>query len=175
MIATSGVCGGVLPTPAVALLPLDLGPVISASPNPPQYNGVKLFDGEGRKLTDAAEEEIEALLDAEPAEQAGEIDRVAVATDSYFEHIVDLDRVAGVGPNILQSLDKISVGHRKCIGRWLFDNRNRRKLHFGVRNGFASHELIEHLRRDVTYLFSRNHQARKSWRRGLAEQIVVVG
>src|SRR5438874_10508903 len=80
---------GVLPTPAVALLALDLGAVISASHNPPEYNGVKLFDGEGRKLTDAAEEEIEALLDAEPSSQPGEIDHVGVATDSYFEHIVE--------------------------------------------------------------------------------------
>jgi phosphoglucosamine mutase len=79
----------VLPTPAVALLALDLGAVISASHNPPEYNGVKLFDGEGRKLTDAAEEEIEALLDAEPSEEPGEIDRVGVATDSYFEHIIE--------------------------------------------------------------------------------------
>ena len=54
---------GVLPTPAVALLGLDLGVVISASHNPPEYNGVKFFDRDGRKLTDAAEEEIEALLD----------------------------------------------------------------------------------------------------------------
>ena len=39
---------GVLPTPAVALLALDLGAVISASHNPPEYNGVKLFDATGR-------------------------------------------------------------------------------------------------------------------------------
>ena len=43
---------------------LDLGVVISASHNPPEYNGVKFFDRTGRKLTDTAEEEIEALLDA---------------------------------------------------------------------------------------------------------------
>src|SRR4029077_3591118 len=60
----SAVLGGVLPTPAVALLALDLGVVISASHNPPEYNGVKFFDRDGRKLTDEAEEEIEALLDA---------------------------------------------------------------------------------------------------------------
>ena len=91
-VASAGgnaVLAGVLPTPAVALLALDLGAVISASHNPPQYNGVKLFDGEGRKLTDAAEEEIEALLDAEPADEPGEIDRVGIATDSYFEHIIE--------------------------------------------------------------------------------------
>jgi len=91
-VASAGgnaVLAGVLPTPAVALLALDLGAVISASHNPPEYNGVKLFDGEGRKLTDAAEEEIEALLDAPPSEDPGQIDHVGVATDSYFEHIVE--------------------------------------------------------------------------------------
>jgi phosphoglucosamine mutase len=91
-VATAGgnaVLAGVLPTPAVALLALDLGAVISASHNPPEYNGVKLFDAEGRKLTDSAEEEIEALLEAPPSEAAGQIDRVSVATDSYLEHIVE--------------------------------------------------------------------------------------
>src|SRR5438477_10264072 len=69
----SAVLGGVLPTPAVALLALDLGAVISASHNPPEYNGVKFFDRMGGKLSDAAEEEIEALLD-EPPRGGGEID-----------------------------------------------------------------------------------------------------
>jgi len=91
-VASAGgnaVLAGVLPTPAVALLALDLGAVISASHNPPQYNGVKFFDGKGQKLTDRSEEEIEALLDSPPAELPGEIDRVGVATDSYLEHIVE--------------------------------------------------------------------------------------
>jgi phosphoglucosamine mutase len=83
------VLAGVLPTPAVALLALDLGVVISASHNPPEYNGVKFFDRKGRKLSDASEEEIEALLDAPPATEPGTVDRVGVATDSYLEHIVD--------------------------------------------------------------------------------------
>jgi phosphoglucosamine mutase len=84
----NAVLGGVLPTPAVALLALDLGAVISASHNPPEYNGVKFFDRDGQKLTDADEEAIEALLD-EPPRGEGEIDRVGVATDSYLEHIVE--------------------------------------------------------------------------------------
>ncbi len=92
VVAAGGnaVLAGVLPTPAVALLALDLGAVISASHNPPEYNGVKLFDGEGRKLTDAAEEEIEALLneDGQP-DGRGRVDHVAVATESYLEHIVE--------------------------------------------------------------------------------------
>jgi phosphoglucosamine mutase len=60
--------GGILPTPAVALLAGGYGVVISASHNPPEYNGVKFFDAEGFKLGDAAEEEIEELIDAPPAE-----------------------------------------------------------------------------------------------------------
>jgi len=73
VVAAGGnaVLAGVLPTPAVALLSLDLGAVISASHNPPEYNGVKLFDGEGQKLTDAAEQEIESLFDARHAGPAG--------------------------------------------------------------------------------------------------------
>jgi phosphoglucosamine mutase len=84
----NAVLAGVLPTPAVALLALDLGVVVSASHNPPEYNGIKIFDRDGRKLTDAAEEEIEALLEAE-GPGGGKVDRVDVATDSYLEHIVE--------------------------------------------------------------------------------------
>jgi phosphoglucosamine mutase len=90
-VASAGgvaVLAGVVPTPAVALLRLDLGVVISASHNPPEYNGVKFFDRDGRKLTDAVEEEIEALLDAK-APGGGEIDRVGVAVDSYLEHVLE--------------------------------------------------------------------------------------
>jgi phosphoglucosamine mutase len=82
------VLGGVLPTPAVALLALDLGVVITASHNPPAYNGVKFFDHHGRKLSDEAELEIEALLEVSPM-NGGEIDRVEVATESYLDHILE--------------------------------------------------------------------------------------
>jgi phosphoglucosamine mutase len=85
----NAVLAGVLPTPAVALLALDLAAVISASHNPPEYNGVKLFDGQGQKLSDAAEEEIEALFDAPYQGPSGEIDHVTVATDSYLDHILE--------------------------------------------------------------------------------------
>ena len=90
-IASAGgnaVVAGVLPTPAVALLTLDLGCVITASHNPPEYNGVKFFDRDGQKLPDASEEEIEALLERAPV-GGGTIDEVGVATDSYLEHIVE--------------------------------------------------------------------------------------
>lgn len=57
---------GVLPTPAVAYLTqkyrADAGVVISASHNPVEFNGIKFFDGNGYKLPDELEDEIEALI-----------------------------------------------------------------------------------------------------------------
>lgn len=57
---------GVLPTPAVAYLAkkhhADAGIVISASHNPMEFNGIKFFDGDGFKLPDATEDEIEAEI-----------------------------------------------------------------------------------------------------------------
>jgi phosphoglucosamine mutase len=90
VVAAGGnaVVAGVVPTPAVALLRLDLGVVISASHNPPEYNGVKFFDREGQKLVDASEEEIEALLDAD-APGGGSVDHVEIAVDSYLEHVLE--------------------------------------------------------------------------------------
>jgi phosphoglucosamine mutase len=84
----NAVVAGVLPTPAVALLTLDLGCVITASHNPPEYNGVKFFDRDGQKLSDDEEEQIEALLDS-ASTGGGDIDEVGVATDSYLEHVVE--------------------------------------------------------------------------------------
>jgi phosphoglucosamine mutase len=79
----------VLPTPAVALMAMDLGVVISASHNPPEYNGVKFFDADGHKLSDASEEQIEQLLAAAPGIDQGTVSRVEVATDSYLQHILE--------------------------------------------------------------------------------------
>jgi phosphoglucosamine mutase len=88
-VGGNAVLGGVLPTPAVALLALDLGIVVSASHNPPEYNGIKFFDGDGQKLTDAAEEEIEALLDEPAHAERGAVDHIGVAADSYMEHVLE--------------------------------------------------------------------------------------
>jgi phosphoglucosamine mutase len=84
----TAVLGGVLPTPAVALLAEDLGAVVSASHNPPEYNGVKLFQRNGRKLTDEEEEEIEALLDA-PAQDGGSVEQAEGLGDAYLHHVVE--------------------------------------------------------------------------------------
>ena len=63
--------GGVLPTPGAPLLidryGFDLAAVLSASHNPYQDNGIKFFGGDGFKLSDATEAEIEARSMAAPA------------------------------------------------------------------------------------------------------------
>jgi phosphoglucosamine mutase len=83
---------GPLPTPAVAMLTssmrADLGVMISASHNPYQDNGIKLFGPDGYKLSDAAEAEIEALLRADialvDAEHIGRARRVEDARGRYI-------------------------------------------------------------------------------------------
>src|ERR671916_707771 len=84
----AAVLAGVLPTPAVALQAADLGLVVSASHNPPEYNGVKVFDRDGRKLADHEEEAIEALFDAPPA-ATGVALRVDGAQARYVDHVLD--------------------------------------------------------------------------------------
>ncbi len=83
------VVGGVLPTPAVALLAQDLGVVLSASHNPPEYNGVKLFDAEGHKLSIADEEAIEAMLETPPSNGIGSVEYAEEAVAGYVDHILE--------------------------------------------------------------------------------------
>ena len=84
----TAVLAGVLPTPAVALLSQDLGLVVSASHNPPEYNGVKVFDRAGHKLTDADEVEIESLMDA-TGPGGGSVEEASDAIGGYVEHVVE--------------------------------------------------------------------------------------
>ena len=86
-----------LPTPAVAMLTrslrADLGVMISASHNPFEDNGIKLFGPDGYKLSDEVEAEIEARMDAtdtaklaEPA-ALGRAQRLEDAPGRYTEHV----------------------------------------------------------------------------------------
>ena len=65
-VGANAVYVGVVPTPAVAYLTrkykVDAGVVISASHNTVEFNGIKFFDGNGYKLPDSLEDEIEALI-----------------------------------------------------------------------------------------------------------------
>ncbi len=87
---------GVLPTPAAAYLVADLGAdfgvMISASHNPAPDNGIKFFARGGQKLPDEVEDQIEALLQAEPHRPTGagvgHIQRFADAEDRYIVHLL---------------------------------------------------------------------------------------
>lgn len=92
---------GVVPTPAVAYLVqkygADAGAVISASHNPMEYNGIKLFNSEGYKLSDALEEQIEAILldgAAKPpvktGNNIGRLSRSKEAAGDYVRHLLGL-------------------------------------------------------------------------------------
>ncbi len=84
------VSGGVLPTPAVALLAEESGAVISASHNPPEYNGVKFLRG-GWKLEDDEEEAIEELLGAAGAEgmTSAELSEDPSCADRYVDLVCE--------------------------------------------------------------------------------------
>ncbi|MGJ3260691.1 MAG: phosphoglucosamine mutase [Rhodospirillales bacterium] len=88
---------GPMPTPAVAMLTrslrADLGVMISASHNPFEDNGIKLFGPDGYKLSDAVEFEIEAKMDGdlaadlEPAKMLGRARRLEDARGRYTEYV----------------------------------------------------------------------------------------
>ncbi len=83
---------GPLPTPAIAMLTqsmrADIGVMISASHNPFADNGIKLFGPDGYKLSDEAEEAIEALIDGDvplaPSAQIGRAKRIDDAQGRYI-------------------------------------------------------------------------------------------
>ena len=83
---------GVLPTPAASVLVrrhgLDLGAVVSASHNPFGDNGIKFFSARGAKFDDAAEAEIEALIDGSPpAKGSGRVRELQGALDDYLREL----------------------------------------------------------------------------------------
>jgi len=85
---------GIVPTPAVSYLVenygASMGAMISASHNPSEYNGIKLFNNEGFKLPDAIENEIEKYLlgKAIPTTtKVGTYEVCDTAIDDYVEHL----------------------------------------------------------------------------------------
>lgn len=83
---------GIEPTPAIAFLTASLGAaagvVISASHNPPAYNGIKLFGPGGTKLADAVEDAIEAALGRTDAVSPGAVLAFPDAEATYADHVV---------------------------------------------------------------------------------------
>ena len=118
---TAGLCSvgadvyvlGTVPTPAVAYLiskyKADAGIMISASHNPAEYNGIKMFSGDGYKLPDALEEQIEKLVlddkefgEYQIGENVGKVTYMTNATKDYIDHL------KSTVPNSLDGL-KIAV------------------------------------------------------------------
>jgi len=92
---------GVIPTPGVAYLTrkhgYDAGVVLSASHNPYEHNGIKLFSGNGYKLSDEIEDRIEALVksydesrrDWPIGDKIGHRYEMTDAAQEYAEHLMD--------------------------------------------------------------------------------------
>ncbi|MBR4439235.1 MAG: phosphoglucosamine mutase [Clostridia bacterium] len=87
---------GVVPTPAVAYLvrkyKADAGVMISASHNPAEYNGIKIFSGDGYKLPDLLEEKVETLVlggefFACDGAAVGRVRRAERAVEDYVEYL----------------------------------------------------------------------------------------
>lgn len=100
---------GVVPTPAVAYLvekyKADAGIMISASHNPAEYNGIKIFSGDGYKIPDALEEQIETLVldEAEPQNLSGtDIGKVTYATNAVRDYV---DHLKSTVMNSLEGLN----------------------------------------------------------------------
>ena len=104
---TAGLCSvgcnvlsvGIVPTPAVAYLvglyECEAGIMISASHNPCEYNGIKIFQKSGYKLDDSLEEEIEAIIldksekiDYKIGGEVGNATKCKSAVKDYIEHVV---------------------------------------------------------------------------------------
>ena len=94
-VGANAVYVGVIPTPAVAYLTrkykVDAGVVISASHNPVEFNGIKFFDGNGYKLPDEMEDEIEELIKSDmkdvPFPTGSRVGKIKYRTDAREEYI----------------------------------------------------------------------------------------
>ena len=98
-VGANAVYVGVIPTPAVAYLTkkykVEAGVVISASHNPVEFNGIKFFDGNGYKLPDSMEDEIEALIrngmqgvEMPTGSRVGKIKYRTDAREEYINHAI---------------------------------------------------------------------------------------
>ena len=118
--AASGLCSvgadvimlGTVPTPAVAFLvgkyKADAGIMISASHNPAEYNGIKLFSGDGTKLPDELEERIEAIV----LDRAAPIPRplgAGVGKVTYMNDRAPKDYVDHLRSTVAFSLDGLNI------------------------------------------------------------------
>lgn len=119
---------GVVPTPAVAHLVKEYGAqagvMISASHNPCEYNGIKIFNGEGYKLSDALEEQIEAIVldNAEelPCPEGGAVGRVRVCDHAAHDYVQHVQSVAETDLKGMKIAVDCANGSASATARELF-------------------------------------------------------
>lgn len=103
-IGAKAISLGVVPTPAIPHLifhhDADLGIMISASHNPAEFNGIKIFDSKGLKLGDEIEEEIEAMIQDEEA-----LTHLNLSSTSIGRHLEDTEAVDVYADKMLHSLN----------------------------------------------------------------------
>ncbi len=123
---------GVAPTPAVAFLTAshaDAGVVISASHNPFQYNGIKIFNSEGFKLSDEIEDRIEALIGSGLTAKIGDaIGRVRHSEDMTGEYVEYVRSVAEGSFGRLKVAVDCANGAASRTARALFGPMSFKKL-----------------------------------------------
>ena len=132
---TAGLCSvgadvidlGVIATPAVAYLvgkyKADAGVMVSASHNPAEFNGIKLFDGDGYKLPDALEEAIEALVlgkTAYPRPLGGQLGRVTAASSACTDYVQHLKSTVPVVPEGMRIAVDCANGSAVATAKRLF-------------------------------------------------------
>jgi len=90
---------GIIPTPAISYLvkyyDVDAGIMVTASHNPYEYNGIKIFDGNGFKLPDELENEIEEFIfdDKEiNSNKIGGVIKLGDPVNDYIEHLISTSR-----------------------------------------------------------------------------------
>lgn len=135
---TAGLCAsgsdvylvGVVPTPAIAFLVksigADAGVMISASHNPSEYNGIKVFGSEGYKLSDELEEQVEEIILAKNAPTpcvSSEIGRVMSGEgllERYEKHIVSV--LNGNAVSARKVLFDLSNGSASATAKTVFNH-----------------------------------------------------
>lgn len=115
---------GIIPTPAVSYLvkkyKASMGIMISASHNPSEYNGIKLFNNEGFKLSDEIEEEIEKYILENEAPKINKIGSYEISSQSVNDYVDYLASHSTINNNLKIVVDTAN-GSASVTAPILFD------------------------------------------------------
>jgi len=128
---TDALLAGIVPTPAVAYLTVrlgaDAGVMISASHNPSEYNGLKVFGSGGYKLSDETEQELERMILGDiplspPSREIGRVCDVSASISDYIGHIASvMAETAPVPGTFKRVLFDLSNGSASATAKKIFN------------------------------------------------------